>query len=251
MDRRMHTSGYHPQANGQVERANQELEKGLRILASHSPSNWAAQLHWVELAHNQLLTSATALIQHCRRIWVRARRTLLKTSSSYKAAADRHRSPAPPYVPGQQVWLSTRDLPLRGTVRKLAPRFVGPFPITRVINPVSVHLRLPGALRVHPTFHVSRVKPVRTSPLCPPAGPPPPSRFVGGSPAFSVRRLLAARCRGWGMQYLVDWEGYGPEERSWVPSRFILDPALVRDFHASLSGVPGPSGAGRGAGVMS
>ncbi|CAJ1048226.1 uncharacterized protein lrfn4b [Xyrichtys novacula] len=254
------SSGFHPQTNGQTERMNQELETALRCVASQNPSSWASQLLWVEYAHNSLVCSAIGLspfqcaygyqpplfpaqekelsclsvqafIRRCRRTWLQARSTLLRSVGRYTANANRRRTAAPTYQAGQQVWLSTKDLPLRVESKKMAPRFIGPFTIQRVINPVTVSLKLPRSMRVHPTFHVSKVKPVHNSPLVPAAPLPPPPRIVDGGPVYVVRRLIRSRQRGRGLQYLVDWEGYGPEERSWVPARHILDPNLVANFH--------------------
>ncbi len=53
------SSGFHPQSNGQTERANQDLERMLRCLVSQNPSSWSQQLSWVEYAHNSLPVSAT------------------------------------------------------------------------------------------------------------------------------------------------------------------------------------------------
>lgn len=114
---------------------------------------------------------------------------------------------------------------------KLAPCFVGPFEVDRVINPAAVRLKLPASLPVHPTFHVSQLKPVSSSDLCPPAEPPPPTRIIDNAPAYTVSKILDVRRRGRGFQFLVDWTGYGPEELSWISWALILDHTLLSDFY--------------------
>ena len=131
-----------------------------------------------------------------------------------------------------RVWLSTKDIPIWGDTRKLAPQFMGPFTILRVISPTAVGLRLPLTMRrLHPTFHVSRLKLVVSQALCSAPVPPPPSRIIDGGETFTVKWLMDCRRRGRGLQYLVNWEGYRAEERSWTPARFIIDKTLIRDYH--------------------
>jgi len=117
-------------------------------------------------------------LQQAQQTWVTVREALLRTADQNRRQADRHRSPAPQYIPGQKVWLNTKDMPLKASTSKLSPRFIGPFEIQSVISPTAVRLNLPASLRIHPTFHVSQIKPVSTSPLCPPAQPPPPPGWL-------------------------------------------------------------------------
>ncbi len=94
-----------------------------------------------------------------------------------------------------------------------------------------MRLKLTPQFKIHSVFHVSKIKPVFRSPLQPLISAPPAPRLIEGSPAYSVLRLIDVRRRGRGYQYLVDWEGYGLEERCWIPARNILDCALIDQFH--------------------
>ncbi|XP_023806908.1 uncharacterized protein LOC105356774 isoform X2 [Oryzias latipes] len=211
------SSGFHPESNGQSERLNQQLETSLRLLCTREPASWSRNLIWAEYAHNTLPSSATGL-------------SPFKVVYGYQpplfASQEGEVSVPSAYASVrrcQQAWRRARQTLLRTveTYRTAANR-------RRVAAPSY------------------QVKPVRTSPLVPSANAPPPARYIDGGPAYTVRRLLRSRRRGRGLQYLVDWEGYGPEERSWVPARFVLDPTMIAEFHRDHPDQPArPSGAGR------
>ncbi|KAL0151898.1 hypothetical protein M9458_052790 [Cirrhinus mrigala] len=270
------SSGYHPQTNSQTERKIQELGRYLRSYCHGDQHSWNRFLLWVEYAQNSLRQDTTGMtpfqcvlgyqpplfpwteepsnvpavdywFRESERVWDSAHHHLQRAVRQHKHFADIRRRPAPNYQPGEQVWLSTRDLRLRLPCRKLSPRYIGPFTILRRINDVTVQLQLPPRYRIHPTFHVSLLKPFHPSATEHPGAEvePPPPEVLDTPSIYTVHDILDSRRRGGHLKYLVDWEGYRPEERSWVARDDILDPSLLLDFHREHPDRPAPRGRGR------
>lgn len=144
------SSGFHPQTNGQAERAKQDLGAALWCITSLNPADWSSHLPWIEYAHESPSSSATGLspfecslgylpplfpaqeeklavpsvqahLPRCGRVWRSVCAALLRSSDRNCGIADRRRTLATLYQPGQRVWLSYTDLPLHTVSKKLAP----------------------------------------------------------------------------------------------------------------------------------
>nr|GEZ51930.1 putative reverse transcriptase domain-containing protein [Tanacetum cinerariifolium] len=123
------STAYHPQTDGQSECTIQTLEDMLRACVLDFGGSWDVHLLLEEVGEGKLI--GPELVQ--------------KTTEKISLIKDRLNA--------------ARDVVCFGKKRKLAPRFVGPFEITKRIGPVTYRLRLLEELNgVHDTFHVSNLK---------------------------------------------------------------------------------------------
>jgi hypothetical protein len=90
---------------------------------------------------------------------------------------------------GQNVLLSTINFKLAHPgMRKLLPKWVGPFKVVERIGKVAYKVELPPNLKMHNVFHVQLLKPYRGK-----VQPPPPPTEIDDSLEYEVKRVLGHR----------------------------------------------------------
>jgi hypothetical protein len=270
------SSAFHPQTDGQTERANRTVQDMLRAYVSPTATDWDEHLAAVEFAYNnsvqastgytpfQLTTgqhpltplallnprttadsarcpSAEEILGRLQQDIARARAALLQAQQRQKLYADAKKQPVPTFTVGQKVLVSTENLNLSFTGRtstKLAPRYLGPFPIKRVLSDVAFELALPVNIKCHPVFHVSLLRLYNESEEFPRADPtPPPVKVVDGQPFFEVEAIVShyprrATSHSQVTHYLVKWQGYPSWENTKEPAAFIFEdvPDMVSNY---------------------
>ncbi|TFY50771.1 hypothetical protein EVJ58_g10896 [Rhodofomes roseus] len=242
------STAYHPQTDGQTERANQELEIFLRIFCANNPETWDEMLPDAEFAHNSRPHSAIKMspfyammgyeprgIPHItevadsptteerlKRLQKAREEAAFALEAAQRVIEKRIKDRTPAFKKDQQVWLDTRHLRLPYATRKLAPKKEGPFKITEVMGRATYRLQLPPQWRIHPVFHAGLLSPYNETEEHGPTYTEPPPDEVDGENSWEFEAILGHKGTASRRRYLVKWKGYPPSENSWEPEDVFL-----------------------------
>ena len=249
------STAFHPQTDGQTERANRTLEEMLRPYVSFQQKDWDEHLVAAELAYNTSKHASTgftpfylnggkevsvpldlaieearssrqpdaaARIRQLHRDLELAREHLLKAQQRQAHHADRHRREVL-FKVGDEVLLSTAHLKMMGQgdrAAKFAYKYIGPFKIKRVVNNNAYEIDLPPQMQIHPVLNVSRLKAYHDGRVAFPLRArvedrPPPATTSSDGDEYEVESILAKRGKGARIEYLVRWKGWPLWESTW------------------------------------
>ena len=274
------STAYHPETDGQTERVNQVLEIYLRSYVDYRGKDWASWLWSAEFVYNNSIHSSTKhtpffanygyhprfdltvprpldapesrnYLQDLALLHRQLVFNLEHAKSLYKKHADTHRQAPPAYQVGDRVYLRTTNLMINRP-RKFKEAYAGPFTVTHVTRTgtavtLALHDTWIKDYNIHPTFHVSLIKPARD-----PRGPdgifknrprPVVKMFTDGDDTLVVyhsivnSRFLDPANR-LSLQYQVQLRADDDTSLLWLPADDLQDPVDVNRFHAANPGKP-------------
>ncbi|CAI7808036.1 unnamed protein product [Closterium sp. NIES-54] len=179
-------SPYHRETDKQTERVNQTLEQILRNITMHDAAAWDKKPSMAEFTYNNTHHSSTGMSpfftlygqhpnvptrvdltptvpradnfhQHLTFIHDHVRKHLELANARMARTTSRSRREVS-FAVGDRIFLDNRNLRLPQD-SKLRPLFISPFVIGRALGPLAYRLRLPAHFRMHPSFHVSLLRP--------------------------------------------------------------------------------------------
>jgi hypothetical protein len=211
------TTAYHPQADGQTERINQELEQYLRVFVNEHQDDWDELLPMAEFQYNNHIHSSTQqtpfllgfeptqspshletvneFTDQMNSALMEAKSALAKAQDDMSHYYNRRREPAPEYAPEDKVYLDRSDIRTSRPSKKLAHRFLGPYIVEHRVGANAYHLCLPKSMsRLHPVFPVVKLL---TAPPDPIPGhrssPPPDPVLIDGEEEYEVEAVINSR----------------------------------------------------------
>jgi hypothetical protein len=159
---------------------------------------------------------------------------LEKAREAMKQGYDRKKEIGTEFEEGSQVWLDGRNLKTYRPGKKLDHKKLGLFTILEKIGKSAYRLKLPKSWnRVHPVFNELLLSQYHPPNFQSQSIPEPPGPIIlDGWPEYNVEKILAARKRGRGIQYLVKWEDYSDEENTWEPRQNLENAQeVIREFY--------------------
>jgi deoxyuridine 5'-triphosphate nucleotidohydrolase len=273
------STAHHPQTDGQTERQNRTLLEQLRHYVSEHQDNWSRFLFQAEFAYNTTeqeslgmspfmcdkgrepvtplmllnrhavveatkVDAAERLAEKLRDIHEVTTAAVQRAQKKQKQQADKRRRDQEFQV-GDMVFLNSEHINVPAFedryAWKLKPRYIGPFKILEKKSNVTYKLELPKKWRIHPVFHVSKLrKYVEGDEEFGERGDSRPQGIIedDGVERHVVERIMKHRVNEEGEDvYLVKWEGWPIEDSTWE-RRSNLDRCeeAIRDFELRRTG---------------
>ena len=264
------SSVFHLQTDGATERANRTVTQMIRQCVRPDQKDWTIKLPAVEFAINSARSSTTGFspfqLNYERNpspmVWnvqdefpglwkfaKRMKKAIMSAHDSIIAAwvvntvETNRKCVAVSYKVGDLMYLSTKNISLpKGRARKLAPKYLGPFLITKVLRDGATYqLNLSDELMkrgINHSFHALLLKlhvpsDDRRFPGRLPVQIP---GFGGKSEEWIVDSIVSHHGRGVSSEFEIQWKA---GDRTWVLYREVAH-LIALDQYCELMGVEGP-----------
>jgi hypothetical protein len=243
------STAFHPQTDGQTEIMNRSLEQMLRAYTNECQDNWDTLLPYAEIAYNNSRNSSTGYspfyVNYGEEINLPSnlladeinstnatvedivndiQTTLKFVDANLQNAQDRQKKYADldrreeSFKVNDRVLLDTADITFTTGSKKFLDKFIGPYKIIEVVSATAYKLELPPRLsRLHPVFHVSKLRAALESNSFPDRVQMnrPAPELLDGEDAWYIEEIVGKKLIKGKLHYLVKWENYPTYENTW------------------------------------
>jgi len=274
------STAFHPETDGQTERANQDVERQLRTYCNYMQNDWSKWLPMAEFADNNATSSGTSMTPFFANKGFHPRMSFSPDDTAYTTARGRigaaraeditgtmqnilevmkdnskraqeamsrqanKRRKTVEYQVGDKVFLSSRNITTDRPTKKLEDKMLGPFPITKKIG-TSYKLEVPASMKVHDVFHPNLLRADPGDPLPDQIQEPSGPIITPEGEEYELDDILNSRWHYGRLQYRCKWTNEKQRDMEWYyadDDEFKGADEIVKDYHDNNIMAPGSSG---------